>query len=369
MNILLIGGSGILSSEITYCLTANGSNVYTLNRGNRVTLLDSKANLIKTDVRLERVEEIRAKISGIRFDAVIDFISFHKAQLEKSLKYCEGLYRQFIFISSATVYKTGDLEIKENFEVGNDNWKYAQDKIECEKYLKTYFEGKPEAYTIIRPYVTYGQTRFPYALLPAEHWSFAYRLKNQLPVILWDGGEAVCTLTHSKEFAKAVVGLINNEHAYNEAFHITSDFHYTWKQVLDITSEALGISPVVVDLSTQDLIKYLPRYAYEVAGDKGRNMIFCNDKIKMAVPGFECNIDFSKGIKDTVDYYEAHPAEKKVNYGWIGDMDWIIDKTFKGKYDRELKKSFKLAMRSGRKNFLKYVLHRFSLFRALTKNG
>lgn len=369
MNILLIGGSGILSSEITYYLTANGHSVYMLNRGRRQSLLDEKATLIKTDVRSESVEQIHSKIADIQYDAVVDFISFHKYQLEKSLKFCEGLYHQFIFISSATVYKTKNSEIIESDKLENNDWNYAQDKIECEDYLKAYFQNKSEVYTIIRPYVTYGQTRFPYGLLPAEQWSLAYRLKNHLPVLSWDGGNAICTLTHSKEFAQGVVGLIHNTKAYNEAFHITSDFCHTWRQVIDMTGNALSVTPNIVDVATEDLIRYLPRYAHEVTGDKGRNMMFCNDKIKNAVPGFKCDIDFQEGILETINYYENNPSAKVVNYGWNGDIDWVLAKLCHSQCRKELKKSFILALRSGNRNFIKYLLHRFSIFRVLTKNS
>ena len=360
----MIGGSGIISSEIAYRLLDNKHEVFMVNRGRRKCLIDHRADLILADIRIESVEKIKQKIGDRHFDAIIDSISFNKEQLEKTLAYTEGLYDQFFFISSSTVYKeTGDI-ITEETPLENNNWKYAADKIECEKFLTNYFADKRDIfYTIIRPYVTYGKTRLPYAMLPDEQWSLANRLLCGKPVILWDKGEAICTLTHSKDFAIGVIGLIGNKMAHNQAFHITSEYHYTWKEVLSITAEELGVTPNVVFIPSDFIAEIMPKYYNEVKGDKGRTMLFDSSKIHKAVPEFDCKIDFRTGIKETLVYYKANPKQKRINHSWDGDMDHLIAAYYKSTGQENLYKN-KMKYTSSisqYKNCLRYLKHKYAL--------
>lgn len=368
MKVLMIGGSGIISSEIVYCLTQKGHDVYMLNRGKRKKLLDPHAHLIIGDVRSNSVDEIREKINKTHYDVVVDFISFTVDQLKKTLDYVDGLYKQFIFISSATVYDVTEKVITENTELKNDQWKYASDKIVCERFLNEYFQDKNEYYTIVRPYVTYGKTRFPYAMLPVEQWSLANRLINGKPVVLWDDGSSVCTLTHSREFAIGFIGLMQNKNAVNESFHITSRFTYTWKEVIEIIGAAFNVDPIIVNIPKDFIKTYLPKYADEIYGDKGRTMIFDSRKIESIVPEFVCETDFVKGIAETIDFYKANPEQQIVNYGWDADMDWLIDVYYRS---QGMKNPYCQLLRyidnsnASLKDCVKYIKHRYSLLRKI----
>lgn len=370
MRILLIGGSGIISSEIVQQLVCESQDVYMINRGRRTKLINEKARLIVADVRNDSVQQLREKIGSEKFDVVIDFITFTKNQLEKTLSFTEGLYQQFVFISSATVYQKTSEVISENSPIKNDEWSYAKDKIECEVFLKKYFESRSASYTIIRPYITYGKTRFPYAMLPSEHWSLIHRLKNNKPVIMWNDGNAVCTLTHSREFAKGVIGLLGNKKAENETFHITSAFTYTWNEVINITAAAIGVTPNIVYIPQQFIAENLPQYAPEVIGDKGRNMVFDDSKIIDAVPDFKCQIDFKTGIKETVQFYADNPDLQVVNYRWDADMDWLIDTYYKSREEQNPYRSqlcFNSNPLSHRKDKVKYYVYRYTLLRNIIR--
>lgn len=50
---------------------------------------------------------------------------------------------------------------------------------------------------------------------------------NGKPVLI-SGKDTKCTVTNSKEFAIAAVGLFMNPKAYGEAFHITAGSETTW---------------------------------------------------------------------------------------------------------------------------------------------
>ena len=72
MKILLIGGTGTISTAISQRLADFNHELYLLNRGNLNETLPSHIQFIKADINNEK--EAEEKLSGMEFDAVCDFI-------------------------------------------------------------------------------------------------------------------------------------------------------------------------------------------------------------------------------------------------------------------------------------------------------
>ena len=63
-------------------------------------------------------------------------------------------------------------------------------------------------------------------------------------------------ITHSKDFAKGFVGLLGNQQAIGEAFHITSDEILTWNQIYETIADAVGEKPNIVHIPSDFIGKY-----------------------------------------------------------------------------------------------------------------
>ncbi len=332
MKILLIGGTGILSANIRDLAIERGHDVYILNRGiNKVKNTNGKVKNIISDIR-DR-EQANKDLHDFYFDVVVDFISFNIDELKNTLSIVQNKCHQFIFISSATVYRdtiAGE-KITEDFETSNPDWEYAAHKIDCENYLKNNFTTTKMKYTIIRPYVTYSDARIPFAVIPPRsQWTLADRIKNKRPVILWDNGQAICTLTYSKDFAVGVVGLFANEKALNETFHITTDYTLTWAEALKYIAAALGENNVLAaDIPSSYIARKMPGLKGELFGDKARNREFNNDKIKGAVKDFSARTTFQEGIKHTIQFYKKNAYMQEIDYSWNARVDKLILEYYK----------------------------------------
>ena len=79
MKALFIGGTGAISSPISYFSANSGWELYLLNRGSRE--LPEGAVQIQADIRDE--DAVREKLSGMRFDAVVDFIAYTPGEIEQ----------------------------------------------------------------------------------------------------------------------------------------------------------------------------------------------------------------------------------------------------------------------------------------------
>lgn len=344
MKVLLIGGTGILSTDVCKEALKKGYEVTCLNRGNHVELQNDNAKVILGDIR--NPIEITQKFKNLNYDVIVDFLSFTPKHLKDTLDIFAHKCKQFIFISSATAYskKNENEIISEKTKLGNTNWKYGQDKVDCEKLLKKYCASISLKYTIIRPYVTYGKTRIPYAVIPNHQpWSWLNRIYSNKPVVLWNGGKVKCTLTHTTDFSKGLVGLFLNEKAMNEDFHITSDEPMTWKKATDQIVKAINHEVNIVDMSTDYIIKVLPEYKGILLGDKNTNMVFNNSKIKQAVPEFKNFTLFQDGIKKTIKYLNEHNFMHDIDIKWDARLDYLLEKYYKKnhqKYDKKKLRKF-----------------------------
>lgn len=328
MKILLIGGTGVLSTDIRELSVKKGHEVYILNRGkNKNKNNNNEVKVIIGDIR--KIKETKEVLKDYYFDVVIDFLSFNLEQLKGTLEIFNKKCEQYIFISSATAYRKTkkDEKITEDYELNNESWEYANHKRECEKYLKENFEKNGQKYTIIRPYVTYSDARIPFAIIPHDmQWTLANRILNDKPIVLWDNGQATCTLTSTKDFAVGTVGLFGNENAYNEAFHITTDYTLTWYEALQSIGNALEKNTIVANIPSKFIIQEIPELKGILLGDKGLDREFDNSKIKNAVPEFDAQVQFKEGIKSTIKFYKEHDFMREIDYAWDAQMDRLIEK-------------------------------------------
>lgn len=330
MKILLIGGTGVLSRDISKYAISRGMEVYLLNRGNRPKEIPEEAVLIKADIR--NALEVEEKLKGIDFDVVVDFLSFTPDQMRDSLPLFRDRCKQYVFISSATAYSIESRSrlITEEAAVGNRLWDYADNKAKCEEFLREYGAEHRLSYTIVRPYVTYGDTRIPFAVISGRRkWSLVNRILQGKPVVMWDDGSAICTLTHTLDFAVGIVGLFGNPKAENEVFHITSEEHLSWNKVLSMIASAVGREANVVNIPSTYIENGMAEYKGLLLGDKATNMAFDNSKIKDAVPEFGCKFDFAEGVIRTISYHRDHPEWMKVDYVWDARIDRLISKYHK----------------------------------------
>lgn len=331
MNILVIGGTGILSTAVVSRCIDRGDAVTMVNRGNRPDQINPKASFLKCDVRdIAQLDEISNKIRNKFFDVVIDFLVFSEQELMNSLKYFSGNAKQYVFISSAQVYNTSLKGVlTEDSPKPQNLWSYSVNKLKCENYLIDYSKKNHINYTIIRPAVNYDGTRIPYGIFPPMgfHWTLVERIKHDKPIITWNYGENRLNLTRVEDFAEATVGLLGNPHAYNEDFNVAGDNIYSWQEVLDVLAELLDKEVKTFNLPVDYYASELPDFQKEeLLGGRANDMICSIDKLRRVLPNFTPKYNLKKGVAMTLDYYKSHNYLFGIDYAFDGDCDRIIKK-------------------------------------------
>ncbi|MDO4521925.1 MAG: SDR family oxidoreductase [Eubacteriales bacterium] len=309
MKVLIIGGTGTISTAISQKTIEKGYELYLINRGNQKDRLPEGVHLIQADINNE--EDVREKISGMKFDVVCDFIAFVKSQLERDYRLFKGKTKQFIYISSASAYHKlpSDYIITEGTTLANPFWEYSRNKIEGEEYLMKLYREEGFPVTIVRPSHTYCEKSVPLGVHGNNgSWQVIKRMLEGKPVIIHGDGTSLWTMTDSRDFAVGFVGLFGNPHAIGEVFQITGDETLTWNQIYRKIADALDVtlkpyyvaSKFLADAGDYDFMGSL-------IGDKSNSVVFDNSKLKRAVPEFKTSIRFDEGIKRTVKYVLSHP--------------------------------------------------------------
>jgi len=320
MKALFIGGTGIISSACADLAIAKGIELYHLNRGGSSDIRPVPDGVIQLTSDVRDFEQTSKVLDGLSFDVVVDWISFVPEHLENNLKLFEGKANQFLFISSASAYQTPPqkLPVTEETQLDNPFWEYSRNKIACEEFLKENAQKYGMKYTIVRPSHTYDKTLLPFD----GGYTVVKRMLDGKPVVVLGDGTSIWTLTHHKDFAVGLIGLLNNPKAMNNIFHITSDEWLTWNQIYLIVGKAFGVVPKLVHVPSEVINRYHKEIGDGLLGDKSHSMIFDNSKIKEAVPEFNCKISFAEGVNDLANWYKGNKASKEIDM----ELDQLFDK-------------------------------------------
>jgi nucleoside-diphosphate-sugar epimerase len=313
MKVLFIGGTGLISSACTQLAVERGVDLFLLNRGSHPDRTFGATPII-ADLRDEAAVE-RA-LAGNRFDAVVDWIAFTPADIERDLRLFRARADQFVFISSASAYRKPlvDWLVREDSPLANPFWDYARDKIACEDRLMRAFRDDGFPVTIVRPSLTYGDTQVPLAV---NSWARPYtaiaRMRRGRPLIVPGDGTSLWTITHNSDFAKAFVGLLGRPQAIGQAFNIMSDEVLTWDEIYRQVAAAAGVEARIVHIASDFIAECLPEMRGTLLGDKAVSAVFDTTKIKRFVPDFRATTPFAEGIRRTLAWFDADPARQQVD--------------------------------------------------------
>lgn len=309
MKILFIGGTGIISSACSQLAIDKGMDLFLLNRGNSLRQPPQGARVIKGDIN--DALSLRKILEDHTFDVVVDWIAFNTEHVRRDIELFNGRTRQYIFISSASIYHTPplNLPVVESNLLYNPFWQYSRDKIACEEMLIDAYRNLGFPVTIVRPSHTYDKTALPLH----GGWTNIARMRQGKEVIVHGDGTSLWTLTHHRDFAIGLTGLFRNIHAIGDIFHITSDEILTWNQIYDILAEAAGTKAQKIHIPSDIIAQFDKDWGDGLLGDKAHSMIFDNSKIKKAVPEFNCVIPFAQGAREIIDWYDSNPTRQLIN--------------------------------------------------------
>jgi nucleoside-diphosphate-sugar epimerase len=309
MKVLFIGGTGIISSACSELALLQGIDLYLLNRGRSSRPAPAGAKVIQADVR--QPDSVTTALGELVFDSVVEWVAFTPDQVQNDVELFRQRTRQYIFISSASAYQTPPtyLPVQESTPLHNPFWGYSRNKAACEALLEQAGREDGFPFTIVRPSHTYDRTLLPFH----GGYTSVARMRLGKPVVVHGDGTSLWTLTHHRDFAVGLVGLLGNLHAIGHTFHITSDEWLSWNQIYTIVAQAAGVEAQLVHVPSELIAAYDPVWGASLLGDKAHSMIFDNSKIHRLVPQFQPVIPFWQGSQEIMAWYDEDESRQVVD--------------------------------------------------------
>lgn len=303
MRILIIGGTGLISTPMTHFLLERGDDVTLYNRSSTPSRVPQGTRVVQGDRK--QYAAFEAQVRGLGdFDCVIDMIGFVPEEAESAVRAFEGHVGQFIFCSTVDVYQkpATRLPYTEAEPYGGLN-AYSSNKVLCEQILWAAHERGSFPLTIIRPAYTYGESRgllYPFG----TGATYFERLRAGKPIIVHGDGNSLWVCCHVDDCARAFVGALANPKALGKAYHTTGEEWLTWNEYHQQAAQAIGApEPNLVHIPVDLLMKFSPDRARIITENFTFNNIFDNSAAHNDL-GFQYTIPWKEGVRRAYTWLE-----------------------------------------------------------------
>lgn len=250
MKILALGATGAIGGQLIAALAAHDHEIHVTTRRERPSV--GGVRYVSGDAKNDAfLHELLSQ----DWDVIVDFMVYSTAEFRRRIPALLSGTRQYVFTSSARVFANAAAPITERsprlLDVSRDaaflaTDEYALSKARQENLLR---ESGLDNWTIIRPYITFGEARLQLGTLEKEGW--LYRARKGRSIVFCDAlmGKWT-TMTEGGDVARMIARLMGDPAAFGQDYNLAGDRAIRWKDVLtlylDELEAYLGRRPEVV---------------------------------------------------------------------------------------------------------------------------
>ena len=292
-KILIMGGNQFVGKEIVKKFLEKDYTIYILNRGTRKNI--EEAIFFKVD--RDNFIEMENILKNIDVDITIDVSVYTEEQVDILHKVMKNRFKQYILISSASVYNNIEsTPANEESQTGeNLIWgDYAKNKYLAEK--KTIENSKIYnfKYTIFRPFYIYGVGNN----LDRENYFFS-RIKYNLPIYI-PSKNNIIQFGYVEDLALAIESSIGNSDFYNQTFNISGDEYVTMSEFSEICGKVMNKKAIIKYINTEEnKIKARDWFPF-------REVNLFGDISKLENTGFRNTYSLIQGLEKTYKYNDEN---------------------------------------------------------------
>ena len=331
MRILIIGGTGLISTAIVRQLVERGDHVTVYNRGER-TAPPAGVTQLLGDRRDAVAFEAAIQASGT-WDAVVDMVCFEPAEAAVAARVLNGRTGHYIMTSTIDVYRkpATRLPYREDEPHGGIG-QYARAKVACEAVLWDAHRRDGLPLTVIRPAATYGEGGRlvqPLGFRP----TLIDRMRKGKPIIVHGDGSSLWVSCHRDDVAGAFVGAVSAPGVtIGHAYHATGEEWVTWDQHLALVADAAGAPPPDICHVPSDALRRIAPEAGRLAWENFRfHNIFDNTAAHRDL-GFRQTIPLRDGLPRLISWLDGSggvadsdqdPLDDRVIKSWRQMVDGL----------------------------------------------
>ena len=300
MNILFIGGTGVISFSCVKEAIKLGHNITLITRGIKKRNLNGKIKKINTDYNSTSVGMLKKKLSGKKFDCVINFLIMNKKQAMKDILLFKDITDKYFFISTASCYqRKNNLKITEKSKIHILKNKYIRDKIESENLFIKFYKKIKFPVVIIRPGHIYNFFSFP-TNINGYGYEILFRLLHNKPAIIHNNGKSNWSLMHADDFAYNFMKLIDNKNINGKIFNIASSKFFNWINFYTLIFKIIKKPKKIIFIDEKKIKKINHNISSNLKFDKSLNTRFNLNKMIKYNNFFKEKITLEKGLRKSI---------------------------------------------------------------------
>ena len=309
MRVLIVGGTGLISTAITQQLLDRGDAVTVFNRGRTPVRVRGALELLTGDRR--EPGSLERAVDGRTWDAVIDMTAFVPQDGEQLVRVFWGRTAQVVLCSTACVYggPAVELPIRET-SPRSPFGQYGINKAAIEKFLLDRSGRQGTVTTVLRPSFTTGEGATAAGLLFDD--ALISRMRARLPVIVMDDGKTPWAIAHVSDVARGFVASLGNPAAAGNDYHLTSHEHSDWNAVYRVLADAAGGTADIVHLPSEWLRKVAPRRSLGVWFIYRFPSVYDNTKAERDL-GFATTVPLGQTFRRQIRWMEDTAALRNVD--------------------------------------------------------
>ena len=300
MNILFIGGTGVISFSCVKEAIKLGHNITLITRGIKKRNLNGKIKKINTDYNSTSVEMLKKKLSGKKFDCVINFLIMNKKQAMKDILLFKDITDKYFFISTASCYqRKNNLKITEKSKIHILKNKYIRDKIESENLFIKFYKKIKFPIVIIRPGHIYNFFSIP-TNINGYGYEILFRLLHNKPAIIHNNGKSNWSLMHADDFAYNFMKLIDKKNIKGQIFNIASSKFFNWINFYTLIFKIIKKPKKIIFIDEKKIKKINHNISSNLKFDKSLNTKFNLNKMIKYNNFFKEKITLEKGLRKSI---------------------------------------------------------------------
>lgn len=306
MEVLVIGGTGTISRGIVQALLRRGYNVTVFNRGQRNDPPPPEVKQIHGD-RRDR-ENFEATMRKLRFDAVIDMISFNAEDAASALRAFRGNVGHFIHCSTVMTYGPPFTALYQDETAplnGRHDGGYGAGKVAADELLLQAYQDEGFPATVVKPSFTYGPGG---NLLRQASWSSDWidRLRKGKPLLSVGDGTNYFQFMPAADAGEGFAGLVGKQASYGEVYNLVHPEPLTWDEWLKATADALGVEAELVHAPTELLVKISPERYGHLHSNFAHTQVFSGAKLAALLPDWQPKVPRRDAILATIEWMDAN---------------------------------------------------------------
>lgn len=312
MRVLVVGGTGLISTAIVERLIEVGHVPILFNRGQT----PRRFRGVVTSLRGDRTDfsAFAAAMADLTVDAVVDMITFDARTAVHNVEVFRGRVSHYLFCSTVCVYggPLGTIPADE-CEPHRPVSAYGSNKSAAERVFLAAHRDDGFPVTIFRPSHCYGPGQ-PLLDIFGYNAALVPRLRTNRPIVVPGDGYGLWQPGYIGDMAKGFVGALNHQETIGEAYNIVGDEIMDWRTFHRIMAEAIGCEANLAPLTTEQIVAGTP-------DDEDTSMLreifryhaaYSNAKLKAHVPEYSDLLPFAEGVRRTVAWLDeagAHAPE------------------------------------------------------------